>query len=70
MKTIYNYAFRIVCVYIFALTVFALTTVDITVNKSEYKIANANVAKELESDLIVSKTNNSVEGNRYGKCKR
>ena len=53
MKTIYNYAFRIVCVYIFALTVFAMTSIEITTNKSDYKIANANGAKELESSVIM-----------------
>lgn len=61
MKTIYNYAFRIVCVYIFALTVFAMTSIEITNNKSEYKIANANGAKELESSVIMKLVDHTEE---------
>lgn len=52
MKTIYNYAFRIVCVYIFALTIFVLTSFDITNTKSGYNVTNVNQSKELESKVI------------------
>ena len=52
MKTIYNYAFRIVCIYIFALTIFALTSFDIDNIKIGYNVTNVNQSKELESGVI------------------
>lgn len=53
MKTIYNYAFRIVCVYVFALSIFAVTSIEITSNKVETKVINANGTKQLESSIIM-----------------
>jgi len=54
MKTIYNYTFRIVCIYIFALTIFAITSIDLTTSKSSYKVENE--IKELESSFLVQTT--------------
>lgn len=51
MKTIYNYTFRIVCIYIFALTIFAMTSIDLTTSKSSYKVENE--IKELESSVLI-----------------
>ena len=52
MKTVYNYAFRIVCVYIFTLSIFAITTIEINTTTSKSLITNANQTKELESSVI------------------
>lgn len=53
MKTIYNYAFRIVCVYVLALSIFAVTSLEITSKKIDYKIVNTNGTKQLESSIIM-----------------
>ena len=52
MKTIYNYAFRIVCVYVFALSIFAITSLEINTTNSKSSVVNINNAKELESSII------------------
>lgn len=57
MKKIYNCAFRIVCVYIFILTIFSITTIDFTVSKSDAEIENLNGSKQLESYIITGITN-------------
>ena len=53
MKTIYNYAFRIVCVYVLALSIFAVTSLEITSRKIDSKVVNANGTKQLESSVIM-----------------
>lgn len=57
MKKFYNYAFRIVCVYIFILTIFSVTTIDFTVSKKETEIDDLNKFKELESYVITGFSN-------------
>ena len=52
MKTISNYAFRIVCVYVFALSIFAITTIEINTTSSTSQVVNINGTKELESSII------------------
>lgn len=68
MKTIYNYAFRIACVYIFALSLFVLTSLEITTSTSKSQVINTNKAKKLESSIIMKvleekeeTTNNETE---------
>lgn len=53
MKTIYNYAFRIVCVYVLALSIFAVTSLEITSRKVDSKVVNTNGTKQLESSIIM-----------------
>lgn len=53
MKTIYNYAFRIVCVYVFALSIFAITTIEINTESTKNQVGNINSTKELESSIIM-----------------
>lgn len=52
MKKIYNYAFRIVCVYILILSIFAVTTIEITVEKVEYHVVDNNKLKQLKSSVV------------------
>ncbi len=54
MKKICNCAFRIVCVYVIALTLFSLANVDITIEKKDYAVSNENITKQLNSKLIAS----------------
>ena len=53
MKTIYNYAFRIVCVYIFALSLFVVTSIEISTSTSKSQIFNTNKDRKLESSIIM-----------------
>lgn len=54
MKKIYNYAFKMVCVYVVVLTVFSIFNMEITKENYYIDIKNSNQDKLVESSLLAS----------------
>ena len=53
MKKVYNYAFKLVCVYILVLSVFSIFNIKLEVNKNSASIINNSKDKMLDSTVIV-----------------
>lgn len=52
MKTIYNYAFKGLCLYILIMVVVMSTSIEIVTYKSDTSIKNANIDKQLQSSFL------------------
>ena len=69
MRTIYNYAFRTVCVYVVILMLFALTSISVDKKNFTGSVVNANGSKTLESKLITKEetTNEALRNEKEKK---
>lgn len=52
MKTICNYAFKGLCLYILIMVVVMSTSIEIVTYKSDSNVSNANISKQLQSSFL------------------
>lgn len=53
MKQIYNYTFKLVCIYVLILSIFSISTIELKVDHYTTNIENGNQDKVLNSSLLV-----------------
>lgn len=53
MKKIYNYTFKLVCIYVLILSIFSVSTIKLKVDHYTTNIQNVNQDKSLKSSLLV-----------------